>query len=100
MSSGCAIWSRMGLKPSGADTATARWRRILERSFSGAPAAWDCTNALYSTWTSAFACSTVAPGFSRASRLSQLKSADWRCASLIIVSSGSMISGACPGLAL
>ena len=98
MRSGRAMLSRIGLKPSGAASAAARWRRMPARSFSGAWAACVCTNAAHSTWTSAFVSSTVAPDFSLASRFSQLKP-PWRCVSLIIIWSGSMRSGTRPGLA-
>ena len=90
---------RIGLKPSGADNATARCRRMSERSFSAARAACDCTNAPKSTWTSAFACLTVAPGFNLASRFNELKSIADRCTSLIIMRSGNMRSGTRPCVA-
>ena len=75
ISSGSPMLSRIGLKPSGAGNATARWRRMPRaRSFWGLGGLRLRRNARQSTWTSAFACSTVAPGFSLASRVSQLKS--------------------------
>jgi hypothetical protein len=92
--SGRPTLSRNGLKPSGAASAMACWRRRLARSFSGACELCAWTNDANSTCTSAFASSTVAPGFSRASMFNQLKSFERYCGPVaVFISNGSVRSG-------